>query len=296
VFFNLKGRGRIMEIVNAFYLPSGRIFLVNIGGYLIECTEMRDVLISGKHRKEVRNSLDPRVIWKHLSNYQEKWLLTVSTQKGCPHNCHFCDVAGLGFEGDLTEEEIREQIILILENTPHVNYSKKVKIGFARMGEPSHNLDNVLNVINTLDNISCLISGERRCLVWDKKFTWLPCFNSILPRKTTKGLSGFDVIDRVVESKEKHHNGHLHFQISVNSTCEKTRQELFAGADVLTVDESIRHLKKHKITDRTITLNFIVMDGVEVDVQKLKKMGLTGDKFAVKLIPLNETIRSQTKH
>jgi adenine C2-methylase RlmN of 23S rRNA A2503 and tRNA A37 len=49
-----------------------------------------------------------------------------------------------------------------------------------------------------------------------------------------------------------------------------------------------------KITNRTVTLNFIVMNGVEVSVAKLKKMGLNGDKFTVKLIPLNKTNNSES--
>lgn len=35
------------------------------------------------------------------------------------------------------------------------------------------------------------------------------------------------------------------------------------------------------------------MEGIEVDVIKLKKMGLNRDKFTVKLIPLNKTINSE---
>jgi predicted kinase len=35
------------------------------------------------------------------------------------------------------------------------------------------------------------------------------------------------------------------------------------------------------------------MKGVEVDVQKLLKMGLNPDKFTVKLIPLNKTENSE---
>jgi len=36
-------------------------------------------------------------------------------------------------------------------------------------------------------------------------------------------------------------------------------------------------------------LNFIVMQGIELDIDKLMKMGLNPDKFTVKLIPLNQT-------
>lgn len=34
-----------MKIKNVMYLPSGRIFLIDIGDYIIEATEMRDVSV-----------------------------------------------------------------------------------------------------------------------------------------------------------------------------------------------------------------------------------------------------------
>jgi len=273
-----------MDVKNVFYLPSGRVFLLNLDGYLVECTEMRDVLIQGKENYAVRNSSDPHVIWKHLRIYEDKWLLTVSTQRGCPHNCKFCDVAGLPFRGDLTLHEIEQQVRVLLESTPYVTKSNKVKIGFARMGEPAHNVHNVLAAIKRLPDISASLGRE---------FSWLPCFNSILPRSTSKRMSGFEVIDKVLEVKERDYNGFLHFQISVNSTNEEKRAELFGGADVLSIEEVVSYINTKPITNRTVTLNFIVMEGIEVDVNSLYKMGLSGDKFTVKLIPLNNTVRSQ---
>lgn len=269
-----------MLIKNVCYLPSGRVFIVDCDGYLIECTEMRDVAIQGKIHSEVRTSLDPHVIWKHLVPYEDKWLLTVSTQKGCTHKCKFCDVAGLPFKGNLTQQEIEDQVVLLLNNTSYASKSNKVKIGFARMGEPAHNLKNVLAAMVNLPHISESLG---------KDFKWLPCFNSILP------ISQQQTIDEVVEVKEKWFGGRLHFQISCNSTDEVIRENLFQSK-VQPLDEIISRINKMNITTRTITLNFIVMDGVEVDIQKLKKMGLNAEKFVVKLIPLNNTNNAQNNN
>ena len=102
-----------MEIENVLYLPSGRVFLARTDDdYLIEFTEMRDVSVDGKLHAEVRTSQDPHTIWKHLVPFNSKWLLTVSTQKGCTHNCQFCDVADLPFNGNLSQEEIENQVRL----------------------------------------------------------------------------------------------------------------------------------------------------------------------------------------
>jgi adenine C2-methylase RlmN of 23S rRNA A2503 and tRNA A37 len=265
-----------MKIEKVLYLNSGRIFLIRLNdGYLIECTEMQDVLLSGKNNIEVRESVDPHIIWKHLSPHNDKWLLTVSTQRGCIYNCKFCDVANLPYNGNLSQGEIEQQIKFILENTPYVTESKKVKIGFARMGEPAKNLNNVLGAMSNLYKIS----NEYNC-----NFIWLPCFNSILPK-----VEGADVIDEVLEIKEKIFSGNLHFQISCNSTDEAKRKELFGNAEVLSIPTIIKYINSKNITKRTITLNFIVMDGIEIDIKKLKSMGINGDKFTIKLIPLNNT-------
>lgn len=275
-----------MRIKDVFYLPSGRVFLMETySGYEIECTEMRDVSVDGKQHSEVRETQDPRIIWKHIVPYEDKWLLTVSTQKGCPHNCQFCDVAPLPFKGNLKKEEIIEQVKTLLYCTPYVEKSSKVKIGFARMGEPAHNLDNVLFAMKDLPQITKKIG---------KDFNWLPCFNSILPAKTIEGLSANEVINSVIGVKENFYNGFLHFQISCNSTDEDYRKSLF-GSKVLDIESIINYINRFNITNRTVALNFIVMENVKVDVQKLKKMGLNKDKFTVKLIPLNKTNNAE-KH
>lgn len=265
--------------VNTFYLPSGRVIVSRTSdGYLIESTEMRDVKVQSKGSKEVRETFDPRIIWKHLGDIEEKWLLTVSTQKGCSHNCHFCDVAPLPFKGNLTKDEILDQVRILIASTPEAltRGSTKAKIGFARMGEPAHNLENVLQAMIELPALS-------------DKLAWLPCFNSILPRKTMEGLDGIDVLNRVLDIKETTFGGNLHLQISVNSTDNDIRKQLFGGADVLSIEEIMQVVSEHPITTRTVTLNFISMKGVPIDVTYLQKLGLTPEKFAVKVIPLNAT-------
>jgi len=132
-----------------------------------------------------------------------------------------------------------------------------------------------------------LVSAEMK-----RDFTWLPCFNSILPKKVA-GYDGYEVMDKVIDVKENNFEGFLHFQISCNSTNENQRKELFGGADVVSIPDIIDYINNKNITNRTVTLNFIVMDGVEVDVRKLKEYGLNGDNFTVKLIPLNRTINAE---
>lgn len=271
-----------MNFKNAYYLPSGRVFVLeNSEGYCTECTEMRDVLVGSKEHAEVREAIDPKIIWNHLDDYRKKWLLTVSTQKGCVHNCKFCDVAPLPFRGNLSLDEIVAQVKFLLQSTPYVTKCDKVKIGFARMGEPAHNLEAVLGTMLMLPMLSASMQRE---------FKWLPCFNSILPMRTMDNkITGIEVIQEVMKFKESMYDGFLHFQISCNSTDEETRKTLFGEATVIKIADVIKTINNIPSTNRTVTLNFIVMKGVEVDVNKLMNFGLNPDKFTVKLIPLNRT-------
>lgn len=272
-----------LEFIENYYLPSGRVFLFRTDdGYFIESTEMQDVTLDGKMHEEVRNTQDPRIIWNHLVPRTEKWLMTVSTQKGCMHNCKFCDVAPLKFGGNLTEEEIVNQFDFMLKYTPKIEGKsyKKLKLGFARMGEPAWNIDNVLRAMRAINAIC-----------FEERIKLLPCFNSIIPN--TVSYSSEEIIQKVIDIKENYFNGFLHFQISANSTDENVRHKLFNTKNVETLENIIKIINKEKITNRTVTLNFIVMKGVPIVIDDLKKMGLNKEKFAVKLIPLNFTDNSK---
>lgn len=106
--------------------------------------------------------------------------------------------------------------------------------------------------------------------------------------------SGEDIVNKVLDLKENFCDGMLHFQISCNSTDENVRKKLFGGADVLPLENIIKIVNDYpEINNRTITFNFIVMENVPIDVNYLMKLGLNPDRFAVKLIPLNNTINAK---
>lgn len=46
----------------------------------------------------------------------KKWVATISTQKGCPMKCKFCDVPKFGFYGNVSIEEMEWQIRNIIKN------------------------------------------------------------------------------------------------------------------------------------------------------------------------------------
>ncbi|MDR2934187.1 MAG: radical SAM protein [Rickettsiales bacterium] len=85
--------------------------------------------------------------------YNERTVLCVSTQSGCPVGCTFCGT-GRFFARSLTDSEIIEQVQTSLSyidcNPMDI---KKFQIMFMSMGEPMLNLENLIKAIKKLHTI-----------------------------------------------------------------------------------------------------------------------------------------------
>lgn len=81
----------------------------------------------------------------------------VSSQVGCAVGCRFCASGMFGVERHLTADEIVEQVVHARRVMP---ISRVVYMG---MGEPSHNLDNVLEAVARMRD-ELLISTRRQTL------------------------------------------------------------------------------------------------------------------------------------
>lgn len=66
----------------------------------------------------------------------EKWVATISTQKGCPMTCAFCDCPNYGFHGNASRYELAYMLETILANE-NVTHTKRFNVHYARMGEPT---------------------------------------------------------------------------------------------------------------------------------------------------------------
>ena len=70
--------------------------------------------------------------------------LCISSQKGCRMNCYFCMTGRQGFHGNLTANQIINQVLSVPGAETLTN------VVFMGMGEPCDNVDNVLAVIEIL--------------------------------------------------------------------------------------------------------------------------------------------------
>lgn len=263
------------ELVKEYTYPSGSVYVLynKEKNFYIETTSMQDVNTKGKSQEVIMTD-DVDLIKKNLVPFEEKWLTAISTQYGCPQHCQFCLVPELGFHGNLSTEEMWEQLEFVFNQHPQVIKSDKIKVGFARMGEPQYNWKNILQVMRDMKT-------------YKEEFRFLPCYNTILPKVKVYGKSPVDVLKDEVMSVKEYLDGFMHIQISTNSTNEDERKYLFGGADVVTIEEMKREFNNIPNNNRLITLNFICGAGWELNPDKL--YGLDPNVFCVKITPLNTT-------
>ena len=201
-----------------------------------------------------------------------KWVIIVSTFAGCPVGCAMCD-AGDPHGTRLTSDEILGQIAYVIEDrlagAPPAQH--KLKIQFARMGEPALN-PAVLRVLETLPH-QIRAPGL------------LPSVSTIAPA----GCEPF--FEALREIKDAlYPGGRFQFQISVHTTDPASRRAL-VPVRCLSLPEMARLGERfHRRGDRKVTLNFAPSNQYAVDPAVI---GATFDPnhFLVKITPLNPTAR-----
>lgn len=206
---------------------------------------------------------------------RNKWVATISTQKGCPQKCKFCDVPKFGFLGNVSIDELAYQIETIIKNE-EVKETERFNVHFARMGEPTWN-ENVLAFSLVLKEV------VKKCGLNAK--TVHPVISTMLP-KANKNLRRF--ILGWCSIKNDTYNGEAGLQFSINSTDDNQRDELFDGKSLslAEISELAKELPMPK--GRKYTLNFPVTAQTILDAKKLSEL-FNKDKFIVKITPIHET-------
>lgn len=211
----------------------------------------------------------------HDVDLSEKWVATISTQKGCPMNCKFCDCPKYGFHGNASFDDLHYEIATILTNET-VKHTKRFNVHFARMGEPTFNKE----IIDFTRYI--LRDLVRKYITAD---TIHPVVSTMLPNNNPNILPFiFDWVD----TKNFYYNGEAGLQFSINSTDENQRDQQFSGKS-LTLDQI------SKIADmilypvgRKYTLNFAVTADTILDPIWLTNH-FDQEKFIVKITPIHKT-------
>lgn len=204
---------------------------------------------------------------------EEKWIVNVSTQFGCPVNCIFCDAGG-EYKGNCSVEEMLAQADYVLQR--HKGLAQqcgKLKVHFARMGEPALN-DNVIEAMRALPTLTELENA---------KALWC-CVPTTAPRGRNRWF------DNLKEMKDELYHGRFQLQFSVNSTDEAERDRLMPHPHLTMKEIAVVGEDFFEPGDRKPVLNFALAANVPFD-QKAISTIFNPEKFAIKLTPLNPTSR-----
>jgi len=185
--------------------------------------------------------------------------LCVSTQVGCAMGCTFCLTGSFGLVRNLSAAEIVNQVCAAFTEGPVNN------IVLMGMGEPLHNLENVVRALQIL---------------------YLPDGFGFGARKVTLSTSGL-----VPEMRELSRRIRVNLAISLNATTDAVRNELMPVNRRYPLKELMAACRDYPLQPRQrLTFEYILIrdlnDSPE-DAKRLVKL-LHGIKAKVNLIPFNE--------
>ena len=189
----------------------------------------------------------------------QRHTLCISTQAGCAMQCAFCLTGSFGLERNLEPGEIVNQVCAVRAEQPVENI---VMMG---MGEPLHNLDNVVRALE-------ILYAEAG-------------FNDS-PRKITLSTCGL-----VPEMRELGRRIRVNLAVSLNATTDAVRDRLMPINRRYPLAELMAACREYPLAPRQrITFEYILIQGVNdslADARRLVRL-LHGIKAKVNLIPYNE--------
>ena len=260
-------------------------FKTRTGAIFCDTDKKLEYLYVGDYGKENNIKADFLGLTKEINQVKHhevdlgyKLVVTISTQKGCPMKCMFCDCPKVKFGGNVSREELYEEVERAI-NASNCSYTSRFNLHFARMGEPSFNARNVLDFIK--DDLRDLVNSKM------KADAIHPVFTTMCP----KGIGKDKLRDILIEFcgiKNNDYDGEAGLQLSINSTDETQRNELFRGCSLSLEDisEIAKELPMPK--GRKYTLNFPVTDKTILDPKELSRL-FDKEKFIVKITPIHET-------
>lgn len=209
----------------------------------------------------------------------EKLVVTVSSQKGCPMKCNFCDCPKFGYHGNVSTVELVSEITTAIALSG-VKRGKRLNVHFARMGEPTFNFA----VIDSAVAIANLVGKVDNSDVWFEEFH--PVVSTMMPRGN-KYLKEF-LRGWVETGFEFGGEDGFGLQFSINTLDEEKRNEMFNSMSMSLeeIGRIIDELPMPKM--RKYTLNFAVTSESNLDVNLMNKY-FDKEKCIVKITPIHET-------
>ena len=167
--------------------------------------------------------------------------LCISSQKGCRMNCYFCMTGKQGFHGNLTSNQIINQVLSIPESETLTN------VVFMGMGEPLDNLYEVLRVISILT--------EPWGLAWS-------------PKRVTVSTVG-----KKPELKILCEQTSVHIAVSVHNAVQEERSSMMPIERLYPIADVMEMLGNYDFAhQRRLSVEYICWQWFNDDIQHAEKL------------------------
>lgn len=266
-----------MKILHKVEVPTGHILIVQGERGMLECLSLGDYGKEKNLKADFMGLRDDIASVQHgaLLPLTEKWVCTISTQYGCSMGCTFCDVPRVGSGKNATFQDLIRQVLTVIKLHPELDGTDRLNIHYARMGEPTW-------------NPAVLDATKWMATHIDPEYRVHPVVSTMMPRRN-EWLKTF--IHAWMRIKNRLLKGEAGLQISLNSTNENQRREMFNG-NACTLEEIANVMDGCIPNGRKITLNIALADGYKVDPSVLLRYFDPCD-YLVKITPIHITSACQ---
>lgn len=268
------------SIDKKFTIPTGYLFTGDYSRGKLETLSIGDY---GKSKNVKADFLGYHKLIEGVPNcycmpLQEKWVITISTQYGCPMKCTFCDVPNLKFKGNATFEDLKQQLYNAISLFPGVRYTERLNLHYARMGDPIFN--------DSVFEFSRWLYANKRQVAKDTGLS-IEVIHPVLTTSLPKAFKKLE--ERIMEwadIKNNLYNGQAGFQFSINSTDENQRSQMYKNMQTHLEDFSKIAERMPEPVSRKYCLNFAFSTDFVIDAKKIAAL-FDKDKFMCKITPIH---------
>ncbi|MEJ2595320.1 MAG: 23S rRNA (adenine(2503)-C(2))-methyltransferase RlmN [bacterium] len=189
----------------------------------------------------------------------ERHTLCVSSQVGCKMRCLFCMTGKQGLQGQLTANQILNQV----RNIPE--FELLTNIVYMGMGEPLDNLEPVMQSLEVMTS--------------DWGYGWSP-------KRITVSTIGL-----VPEMRHFLENSRCHLAVSLHSPFEAERRSLMPISQKYSIQDILTEIKRHDLgRQRRMSFEYIVFKGMNDTPRHVNELAriLDGIRCRINLIRFHE--------
>ena len=216
---------------------------------------------SAKHTLALADGCEAECVYMP---YENRATLCVSSQVGCAMGCTFCATGAMGIKRNLSAAEMIGQVMALIIHHGHpVGFP--INVVFMGMGEPLHNLRNVMGAFAVL----CHPRGL-----------------ALPPRRVTVSTCG--LVPGIARLGEYHPRPRL--ALSLNAATDEARSKIMPVNSVWGLEKLAQALRDFPLEpDERITLEYVLIEGYSDSREDAARLSGFASRFPCKinLIPYN---------